>query len=130
MFKTLDRRCVRPPTLLSSRTDPETLRQNRERGFRHGLNMSPFLCADVAWQWRLETLQTHTARLLCHRYNASAVRTLVIEYLRGDWFFPRCFPGPFIYRLAAKVGLDFAVPDKHVRCIIAESNPFELDPWI
>ena len=130
MFKTLDRRCVYPPTLLSSRTDPDTLRQNREREFRHGLNMTPFLCAEVAWQWRLEMWATYMARLLCFRFNASAIRCLVLEYLRTDWFFPRYYPGPFVYRLAAKVGLDFAVPDKDVRQIIAESNPFELEPWI
>jgi hypothetical protein len=106
------------------------MRQNRERSFRHGINMSPFLCADVAWQWHVEVQETKLARLLCSRFNATAVRSLVIEYLRGDWFFPRQYPGNFMYRLASKVGLDFAVPDKDVRHIIAESNPFELDPWI
>jgi hypothetical protein len=130
MFKALDRRCVQPPILLSSRRDLEALRQNRERAFRHGLNMSPFLCADVAWQWHLEMGETYMARLLCLRFHLSAIRSLVLEYLEGDWFFPRYYPGPFKYRLAAKLGMDFAIPDKTVRDMIAQENPFELEPWI
>jgi len=92
--------------------------------------MSPFLSADVAHQWQIELAQQYWARAICFLYNASAIRSLVLAYLQDDWFFPRRFPRIFRYRLASKVGLDFAVPDLRVRQTIAESNPEELAPWI
>ena len=130
MFQAIDRRCVKPPRLCTSNTDPESLRRERERDFCHGLDMAPFLCADVARQWRLEAAEAYYARMICSRYNVSAIRSHVLAYLEATWFFPKCYPGPFCYRLSAKIGLEYAVPDREVRCLIAASNPQELTPWV
>ena len=130
MFQALDQRCVKPPRLCTSNTDPESLRRERERDFRHGLNMAPFLCADVARQWQIERQEAYWARMICAAKNVSAVRSHVLAYLQDDWFFPQIYPGPFDYRLAAKVGLEYAIPDHEFRRLIAASNPQELTPWI
>jgi len=129
MFKAMDRRCVKPPMLLTSRTDAASLRRNRELQFLNGLNTAPFYCADVARQWALEAGEKTWARYLCFLYNASAVRHLVIAYLRDDWFFPTINHHRFSYRLASKVGLDFALEDTE-RQFVADSNPHALSPWI
>jgi hypothetical protein len=131
MFKSIDKRCIGRPILLSSRTDAESMRQNEERKFQHGLNIAPFMCAEVASRWKLELNEKLWVRNICYCFNISAVRSHVIDFIRETEFFPEHgYNIRFNYRLACKAGIDAALPDRNERRVIAEVSPFELEPWI
>lgn len=130
MFRSIQRRCIEPPPLLSSRTDPESVQQNNERLFRHGINSVPVSCASVAYQWHLEKGEKFWTRALCFRHNVSAIQSIILEYLREDWFFPIMPRGKFAYRLTSKMGLSMSISDREARLTLSGQAPFELDPWV
>ena len=130
MFRSIQRRCIEPPPLLSCRTDPESVRQNNERLFRHGINSVPVSCASVAQQWNIEKGEKFWTRVICFRHNVSAIQSLILEYLQEDWFFPKIIRGNFAYRLTSKMGLILPVSDREIRYMLSSQNHFELDPWV
>jgi hypothetical protein len=130
MFKAIDKRCIRPPTLLSSKKDPETLKRNITREFMHGINDTPFSCASIAVQWKIERAEKWWTRLICYQFNLCAIQSIILEFLQENWFFPsQFFNRNFNYRLTAKMGLNCSLPDYDDRRRLA-STSFEFEPWI
>jgi len=103
MFVTLQKRIVMQPYLMRSDASDETTRRIL---VQQGIRLTPFYCAGVARQAQQERNECLAARILCSRHNCDCVRSVVLEYLVSDFYFPELSRQPYMagaYRLASKL---------------------------
>ena len=130
MFKTIENRCVYHPMLLSTRTDSESVRNNKNTQIRNAIVCTPFYCAFVAQTWKQEEMEKRLTRLICSRQNCSSIRSLILAFTETAFYFPYV-EQTGNYRLASKARSEEALTMQDRReFYYTHPNITELIYWI
>lgn len=133
MFKSIDRKCIQRPILLTSRIDEESLRGNRIRQFRNAIEMCPITCAYVARCWKQEILDKLLIIRTCIRWNCVAVHHIIHEFVKCEYYFPNLSLQSItgMYRVVSKAQMSDPIRNYQDRIVFVEAHPdrIELELW-